>query len=105
MNEVKRQAVIALQKAITAAEAKAAEILAVDRTKMEITLEEVMKQTREEMTSLLGRQEEAKEVPISNYLHIFVFPLINKQCDVRFLFQCINRKNWLGIRITREECM
>ena len=60
--EVKRQAVTELQKAVAAAEAKASEILAIDRANMERTVEEVRKRTCDEVTALLNRQEDSNEV-------------------------------------------
>lgn len=62
MNEVKRQAVSELQKAVSAAEAKANDLVASERAKMERAIAEAKKQAQEEILSALHRQEESAEV-------------------------------------------
>ena len=62
MNEVKKQAMIELQKAVAAAEAKANELVSLERTKMEQAVVEARKQAQEEVMGLLNRQEESSEV-------------------------------------------
>lgn len=76
MKDFRRQALVELQKAVAASETKAREMLAVDRMKMEQTLEEVRRKTRDEITHLLSKQEDSDEVclflPPSAYLPVFV---------------------------------
>lgn len=62
MNEVKRQAVAELQKAVAAAEAKANEMISVERTKMERELTSARRAAQEDVITQLNSQEEASEV-------------------------------------------
>lgn len=61
VKDFRRQTVVELQKAVAASETKAREMLAVDRMKMEQTLEEVRRKTRDEVTHLLSKQEDSDE--------------------------------------------
>ena len=65
MHEVKRQAVAELQKAVTAAEAKASELVAAERGKMDRAISQARKQAQEEALATFNQQEEASEVTIS----------------------------------------
>ena len=62
VNEVKRQAVAEMQKAVAAAEAKAAELITAERTKMDRTISEVRKQAHSEAVQTVGQQEDSSEV-------------------------------------------
>ena len=62
VNEVKRQAVSELQKAVAAAESKATELVNTERSKMERTLIEERRRLREEVASSSNHQEESGEV-------------------------------------------
>lgn len=62
MNEVKRQAMLELQKAVAAAEHKASELVASERLKMEKTLTETRKQAHTDAMTMLNQQEESSEV-------------------------------------------
>ena len=62
VNEVKHQAVAELQKAVTAAEVKAAEVVAAERTKMDLTISEVRKHAHSEAVLTVGHQEDSSEV-------------------------------------------
>ncbi len=62
MNEVKRQAVAELQKAVAAAESKANEMVTAERVKMERALAEARKQVHDEVLSTINHQEESSEV-------------------------------------------
>jgi runt-related transcription factor 1 len=62
VNEVKRQAVCELQKAVAAAEQKANELVSAEKQKMERSLADIRKQTREEVLSMVNAQEESSEV-------------------------------------------
>lgn len=62
MNEVKRQAVAELQKAVSAAESKASELVAAERTKMERLLGEARRQAAEEALAAVNHQEDSTEV-------------------------------------------
>ncbi|XP_076325565.1 protein CBFA2T1-like isoform X2 [Tachypleus tridentatus] len=61
VNEVKRQAVAELQKAVSAAETKASELVATERAKMEKLIEEAKRQAREEALSKVNKQEDCTE--------------------------------------------
>lgn len=62
VHEVKRQAVAELQKAVTAAEAKASELVAAEKAKMERVMSQTRKQAQEEALAAVNHQEEASEV-------------------------------------------
>ena len=62
VNEVKRQAVAELQKAVATAEAKASEMVAAERSKMERAVMEARKQAQEEILRTINHQEESSEV-------------------------------------------
>ena len=62
VNEVKRQAVLELQKAVAAAEQKANELVTAERAKMERTLGDAQKQAQDEILSMMNTQEESSEV-------------------------------------------
>jgi len=62
VNEVKRQAVAELQKAVATAEAKASEMVAAERSKMERAVMEARKQAQEEVLRTINHQEESSEV-------------------------------------------
>lgn len=62
MNEVKRQAVVELQKAVAAAEVKARELVATERGKMENLIVEARRQAVEEALSTVNQQSDSNEV-------------------------------------------
>ena len=62
VNEVKRQAVLELQKAVAAAESKATELVNSERAKMERQLLEEKRRLAEEVGSTINHQEESGEV-------------------------------------------
>ena len=62
MNEVKRQAVLELQKAVAAAESKATELVNSERAKMERELLSEKRRLLEEVSTGLNHQEESGEV-------------------------------------------
>lgn len=64
VSEVKRQAVAELHKAVSAAESKASELVAVERAKMDRMLVDVeaRRQAAEEALSAINRQEDNTEV-------------------------------------------
>ena len=57
-----RNAVAELQKAVSAAESKASELVAVERAKMERVLTEARRQAAEDALSTINRQEDNTEV-------------------------------------------
>ncbi|XP_077404237.1 protein CBFA2T1 isoform X2 [Vanacampus margaritifer] len=61
VNEVKRQAVSELQKAVSEAERKAHEMISSERTKMERTVAEVKRQAAEDALSVINQQEDSSE--------------------------------------------
>ena len=62
VNEVKRQAVSELQKAVTAAERKANEMVNAERSKLDRAIIEARQQASEEASHLLNHQEDSSEV-------------------------------------------
>jgi runt-related transcription factor 1 len=62
VQEVKRQAMLELQKAVTSAEQKATEMVSAERIKMERSLSETRKKVREEAMAQFNHQEESSEV-------------------------------------------
>ncbi|XP_061616349.1 protein CBFA2T1 isoform X3 [Phyllopteryx taeniolatus] len=61
VNEVKRQAVSELQKAVSEAERKAHEMIGSERAKMERTVAEVKRQAAEDALSIVNQQEDSSE--------------------------------------------
>ncbi|KAJ8415810.1 hypothetical protein AAFF_G00403670 [Aldrovandia affinis] len=61
VNEVKRQAMSELQKAVSEAEHKAHEMINMERAKMERTVTEAKRQAAEEALSLINQQEDSSE--------------------------------------------
>lgn len=62
MTEVKRQAMLELQKAVSAVEQKANELVANERQKMDRALAEARKQAHDEVLSSINHQEDSSEV-------------------------------------------
>lgn len=67
VNEVKRQAVVELQKAVSVAENKATELVAAERAKMERLLSEARRQAAEDALASINHQEESTEVSRQQY--------------------------------------
>ncbi|KAF0024808.1 hypothetical protein F2P81_023610 [Scophthalmus maximus] len=61
VNEVKRQAVSELQKAVSEAERKAHEMISSERAKMERTVAEAKRQAAEDALSIINQQEDSSE--------------------------------------------
>lgn len=61
VNEVKRKALLELQKAMAESEAKASHLLAAERAKMELAVAEARKQAMEEMVLNFNSQQESTE--------------------------------------------
>ena len=62
VNDVKRQAVIELQKAVCAAEEKANDALAQAHQRMDKAVSEARRQATDETLSLVNKQENSREV-------------------------------------------
>lgn len=62
VNEVKRQAMTELQKAVSEAERKAHEMITTERAKMERTVAEAKRQAAEDALSVINQQEDSSEV-------------------------------------------
>lgn len=62
MNEVKRQAMDEVQKAVAEAEQKAFEMIAAERAKMEKTLAEAKRKAQEDAIMIINEQEDSSEV-------------------------------------------
>jgi hypothetical protein len=62
VNEVKRQAVAELHRAVAAAEVKATVTVTAERARLEKVINEVRTQARQEAFSLLNSQEDSTEV-------------------------------------------
>ncbi len=65
VNEVKRQAVSELQKAVAAAEQKANEMVNAERAKLDRAVLEARRQAAEEAVSLVNHQDDSSEVSIA----------------------------------------
>lgn len=66
VNEVKRQAMLELQKAVSEAERKAHEMISSERAKMERTVAEAKRQAAEDALSIINQQEDSSEVGITH---------------------------------------
>lgn len=66
MNEVKRQAMSELQKAVSDAERKAHEMISAERSKMERALAEAKRQASEDALTVINQQEDSSEVSITS---------------------------------------
>lgn len=64
VNEVKRQAMSELQKAVSDAERKAHEMISAERSKMERALVEAKRQASEDALSVINQQEDSSEVAL-----------------------------------------
>lgn len=62
VNEVKRQAMSELQKAVSDAERKAHELISTERAKMERALAEARRQASEDALTVVNQQEDSSEV-------------------------------------------
>ena len=62
MNEVKRQAMDEVQKAVAEAEHKAFEMIASERAKMEKTLADAKRKAQQDAISVINEQEDSSEV-------------------------------------------
>lgn len=62
VNEVKRQAMSELQKAVSDAERKAHELISTERAKMERALAEAKRQASEDALTVVNQQEDSSEV-------------------------------------------
>lgn len=62
VNEVKRQAMSELQKAVSDAERKAHEMISAERSKMERALAEAKRQASEDALTIINQQEDSSEV-------------------------------------------
>lgn len=66
VNEVKRQAMSELQKAVSDAERKAHEMISAERSKMERALAEAKRQASEDALTVINQQEDSSEVSITD---------------------------------------
>ncbi|XP_037734042.1 protein CBFA2T3 isoform X16 [Chelonia mydas] len=66
VNEVKRQAMSELQKAVSDAERKAHELITTERAKMERALAEAKRQASEDALTVINQQEDSSEVEASS---------------------------------------
>ncbi|XP_021112221.1 protein CBFA2T3 isoform X3 [Heterocephalus glaber] len=69
VNEVKRQAMSELQKAVSDAERKAHELITTERAKMERALAEAKRQASEDALTVVNQQEDSSEVRCQPCLH------------------------------------
>lgn len=65
VNEVKRQAMSELQKAVSDAERKAHELITTERAKMERALAEAKRQASEDALTVINQQEDSSEVGLA----------------------------------------
>lgn len=76
VNEVKRQAMSELQKAVSDAERKAHEMISAERSKMERALAEAKRQASEDALTVINQQEDSSEVSITDPLPTYCLVLI-----------------------------
>lgn len=81
VNEVKRQAMSELQKAVSDAERKAHEMISAERSKMERALAEAKRQASEDALTVINQQEDSSEVSTAAFLHHS-----GKECTWVFFF-------------------
>lgn len=77
MNEVKRQAMSELQKAVSDAERKAHEMISAERSKMERALAEAKRQASEDALTVINQQEDSSEVSITDPVPTFCLILLS----------------------------
>lgn len=80
VNEVKRQAMSELQKAVSEAERKAHEMISSERAKMERTVAEAKRQAAEDALSIINQQEDSSEVSVT-----FRFSLVLVDTALNFI--------------------
>ena len=91
MNEVKRQAMTELQKAVAEAERQARSTIANERTHMERALSEAKRQATEEALSLVGRQEDSSEVYQDGGREVRI--ILNRELSLHHVIDtCLNYK-------------
>lgn len=73
VNEVKRQAVDEVQKAVAEAEQKAFEMITAERAKMEKTLSDAKRKATEDAIQVINEQEDSSEVSAQLQL-TFIIP-------------------------------
>lgn len=62
VNEIKRQAILEIHQAVTAAELKANELVSQERLRMENVLAHIKKTSKDEATRLVNKQADTPEV-------------------------------------------
>ena len=73
--EVKRQAMLELQKAVAASEAKTNELLAAERAKMQAQLEQATQRARDDAMRALNQQQDNSEVRVVTiYIKLTIEP-------------------------------
>lgn len=101
MNEVKRQAMSELQKAVSEAERKAHEMISSERAKMERTVAEAKRQAAEDALIIINQQEDSSEVgrqtvlePLKLHLalRLLVAFLVFHQCGSHLLVKLCEKK-------------
>ncbi|XP_009211576.1 protein CBFA2T1 isoform X2 [Papio anubis] len=85
VNEVKRQAMTELQKAVSEAERKAHDMITTERAKMERTVAEAKRQAAEDALAVINQQEDSSEIKLFpvNALRLQLFPRKLLQLSVR----------------------
>lgn len=71
VNDVKRQAMDEVQKAVAEAEQKAFEMITAERAKMEKTLAEAKRKATEDAIQVINEQEDSSEVSVTLNTHSF----------------------------------
>lgn len=69
VNEVKRQAMDEVQKAVAEAEQKAFDMITAERAKMEKTLSEAKRKATEDAIQVINEQEDSSEVSVTLNTH------------------------------------
>lgn len=92
MNEVKRQAMDEVQKAVAEAEQKAFEMITAERAKMEKTLAEAKRKAQEDAIMVINEQEDSSEV--LNILCIGNIQDVNKQHLIHRERRVLENTDW-----------
>lgn len=82
VNDVKRQAMLELQKAVSAADQKAADLVAAERVKMERAVADARKQAHADVVRSLTLQEESAEVNAVTETDLKIFVTLWKMLKI-----------------------
>lgn len=97
VNEVKRQAMSELQKAVSEAERKAHEMISSERAKMERTVAEAKRQAAEDALSIINQQEDSSEVSVTFRFSLVLVDTALNFISMRFCFRGFQIRWLIGL--------